>query len=379
MKFLFWVLFILIAYTYAGYPFLLWVLGKGMRKPVKKVANEPTVTVILSAFNEEKHIEAKLSNLLDMDYPDEKIEILVGSDGASDATDEIISKVRSPRVRFFRFVSNLGKPSVLNALVQEARGSVLVFTDARQAFDRQAIRMLVRNFSDPAVGCVSGELYFKNETKGRIEKGMDAYWRYEKFLRRNESEIGSMLGATGAIYAIRRELYAKLPVDILVDDMYTPLRIVSRGYRAVFESEAKAYDRPSTKSREELKRKVRTLAGNYQIFFLLPRLLVPGKSSVAWQLISHKLMRLLIPFFLFGLFVANLFLLRSGIYRLVLAAQFLFYGLAAWEWYAEKKGSGKKSIGSIPYMFCLLNYCAFAGLVRFLQGGQKAAWERAYA
>lgn len=379
MEILFWLFFILIAYTYAGYPFILLLLSKSMKRPVNKSPEEPSVTIILSAFNEEKWIESKLHNLLEMDYPEDKIEILVGSDGASDTTDQIISRVKSPRVRFFRFVSNLGKPSVLNALVEEAHGSILVFTDARQEFDKKAIRMLVRNFNDPAVGCVSGELYFKNTSDGRIERGMDAYWRYEKFLRRNESEIGSMLGATGAIYAIRRELFTKVPVNILVDDMYIPLQMVSRGYRAVFESEAEAYDVPSTKSKEEFKRKVRTLAGNYQIFFLLPGLLQPGKSAVAWQLISHKLLRLMIPFFLLGLFTANLFLLQSVFYRLTFCAQILFYGLAAWEWQAERKGYGKRSIGYIPYMFCLLNYCAFFGLIRFLEGKYKATWERAYA
>ncbi|MBI4430111.1 MAG: glycosyltransferase family 2 protein [Candidatus Omnitrophica bacterium] len=379
MEALFWVFFILIVYTYAGYPFALLVLSKWRNRPALKAQMEPAVTVILSAFNEQKWIEAKLFNLLNMDYPEKKIEILVGSDGASDATDQIISKVRSPRVRFFRFVSNLGKPNVLNALAKEAHGAILIFTDARQEFDRKAIRMLVRNFNDPSVGCVSGELYFRQEGSGRIEKGMDAYWRYEKFLRKKESEIGSMLGATGAIYAIRREWYTELPLNILVDDMYLPLHIVHRGYRAVFESEAKAFDVPSQKSNEEFKRKVRTLAGNYQVFFLLPALLVPWKSSVAWQLFSHKLLRLLIPFFLVGIFAVNLFLLDSAFYRVSLAAQFLFYGLALREWLSERMGIGKRSVGYIPYMFCLLNYCAFIGLIRFLEGRQKAAWERAYA
>lgn len=381
MTILFWIFFLLIVYTYAGYPLGLLLLSRWRKKPVNKGHCEPRVSIILSAFNEEKAIEAKLLNLLDIDYPEDKIEILVGSDGASDRTDEIISRVRSPRVRFFRFVANLGKPHVLNALIEEARGEILVFTDARQEFDRKSVRMLVRNFHDPAVGCVSGELFFKADecSVGRIEKGMDAYWRYEKFLRKKESEIGSMLGATGAIYAARKEIFPKLPEDILVDDLYAPLEMVSRGYRAVFDSEAHAYDRPSQKSAEEFKRKVRTLAGNYQILVRLPNLLNPGRSPVAWQLISHKVLRLAVPFLLIGLLTVNLFLINSTFYRIVFLGQIAFYGLAALEGFLERKRFWKKGLGYLPYMFCLLNYCALMGFVRFASGKHKAAWEKAYA
>ncbi|MDD4861198.1 MAG: glycosyltransferase family 2 protein [Candidatus Omnitrophica bacterium] len=379
LQILFWLILAVIFYTYAGYALILFLLSRVIKKPVSKDQSTPKVSVIISAFNEEKNIEKKLNNLLAIDYPMDALEILIGSDGAWDKTDQIISHFPSSQVRFYKFIRNLGKPSVLNDLVKEAHGAIVVFTDVRQEIHPKSIRALVANFADPAVGCVSGELYFKAETeaqKGTIGRGMGVYWNYEKFLRKRESEIGSMLGATGAIYAIRRKLFPYIPDDILVDDMFVPLAIISQGYRAVFESEARAFDRPSEEGREEFTRKVRTLAGNFQLFVQFPHLFHPFKSPVAWQFFSHRLLRVTAPFFLILLFVINLFLVTQPFYLICFVLQSLFYGVAAGE--AMKKGRNKRGIGYIAYTFCLLNAAAFAGFFRFLRGGQKAAWQKAY-
>lgn len=379
---LFWCSAGAIAYTYFLYPVFLFLLGLTVGKKVRRGFSEPFVSVILSVFNEEKMIREKIENLLSLDYPRGKFEILIGSDGASDRTDEIISSFRAPQVRFFRFVANFGKPNVLRALVQEAKGSVIVFTDARQAFDPKAVRALVENFHDGSVGCVSGELCFPPANGAESTgKGMDRYWSYEKFLREKESQIGSMLGATGAIYAIRKDLFPDLPKNILVDDMYIPLSIIGRGYRAVFEREARAYEKRLSKSgAEEMTRKVRTLAGNYQIFSYFPDLFIPFKSPIAWQLFSHKFLRLLVPFFLLVLLGSNLFLLGSPLYAFFFVCQAVFYFLAFLEMKKEKKPArAGRGIGYIPYTFCLLNFSAFLGLVRFLRGNPNASWEKAYA
>ncbi len=378
---LFWCSAGAIAYAYFLYPIFLFLLSLTAGKKVRKGFSEPFVSVILSVFNEEKMIREKIENLLSLDYPRDQFEILIGSDGASDRTDEIISDFRMPQVRFFRFVSNFGKPNVLRALVEEAKGPVIVFTDARQAFDSKAVRALVENFHDGAVGCVSGELCFPAAGAQSTGKGMDRYWSYEKFLRQKESEIGSMLGATGAIYAIRKDLFPDLPKNILVDDMYIPLSIVRRGYRAVFEREARAYEkRLSQSGGEEMTRKVRTLAGNYQIFSYFPDLFIPFKSPIAWQLFSHKFLRLLVPFFLLALFGSNLFLLASPWYAFFFACQAAFYFLALSEAQKEKRPARVgRGIGYIPYTFCLLNFSAFLGLLRFLRGKLNASWEKAYA
>ena len=380
MTLLFWISLLLVFYTYVGYPMVLFVASLFLRKEIRKRRSEPRVSVILSAFNEEKWIQKKLENLLQLDYPHEKLEILIGSDGASDGTDQIISHCRSPRVRFFRFVRNFGKPYVLNALLQEANGSIVVFTDVRQEFDPRAIRELVANFEDPAIGCVSGELCFKagnNGKRGSVAAGVGAYWNYEKFLRKKESGIGSMLGATGAIYAIRRNLFTEVPLDILVDDMYLPLSIIEKGYRVIFEPEARAYDWPSSQGKQEFKRKVRTLAGNYQMLTHFPTLLIPFKSPVAWQFFSHKVLRLLAPFFLVLLGVSNFFLLLSPFYPIFFTAQTLFYGLAVWEFWRAEGRKGKKGLGYLPYMFCLLNYSALVGLFKFLAKKQRVTWGKA--
>lgn len=387
LKILFFYFLGLTVYTYAGYPLLLFVVSRIIRPRIKKKEFRPTVSIVMSAFNEEKYIEKKLENLLTLDYPHGQLEIIVGSDGGSDTTDQIISKFRSSQIRFFRFVANQGKPQVLNALVREAHGEILVFTDARQEMEKSALRELTANFSDPQIGCVSGELLFRDVRTGTIGKGMDAYWKYEKMLRRFESNLSSMLGATGAIYAVRRHLFTPLPDNILVDDMYLPLSIIQRGYRAVFESRAHAYDHTSAKGKEEFKRKVRTLQGNYQIFELFPSLLTPIKSPIAWQFFSHKFLRLMVPFCMVGLFATNLALLALPPFRWIFALQMLFYGLAYIEGaretlHMQKTFEGrprKKTIGFIPYTFCLLNYSALRALFQYaLSDKTSAAWGKAY-
>lgn len=386
MSVVFWIIFSLIFYAYAGYPLLLWLYSIVRQRKVEKGAFEPKVSVVISAFNEEKFIERKLINLLELSYPESKLEILVGSDGASDRTDEIVSKFRSPRIRFFRFISNFGKPHVLNSLMKEANGSIIVFTDARQRFKKDAVRELVENFHDPTVGSVSGELHFDDpEEAGSVGKGMDVYWKYEKFLRRTESKIGSMIGATGAIYAIRRRLFTPIPKEVLVDDMYTPLAIVEKGYRAIFEGNAAAYDLASSQGSQEFRRKVRTLAGNWQIFQYFPNLFNPAKSSLAIQFLSHKVLRLMVPFLLIALYLVNLFLLQEIFFCIFFILQTLFYGLALLEHRASHKrktaegASKKKGIGYIPYTFCVLNGAALVGFWDFATKKTQGSWKKAYA
>lgn len=382
--FFFWFLLGWIVYTYAGYPVLVWFASRLCRRPVKRGDYEPTISVIVSAFNEEKWIERKIENLLALDYPSEKIEILTGSDGARDQTDERICRFETSQVRFFRFVTNRGKPHVLNALAKEARGEILLFTDVRQELAPDAAKVLTRNFADPQVGCVSGELHFK-DAQAAVGKGMDFYWRYEKFLRDCESDLGSMLGATGAIYALRRHLFSPLPLDILVDDMYLPLSVVKNGFRAVFDRSAHACDRASERGLEEFKRKVRTLAGNYQIFVHFPGLFHPLKSPVAWQLFSHKFLRLLVPFLLAALFLINFFLIPvSQVYKIFFLMQIFFYQSALMEAVRDRKhdlsaGPRKRRLGYLAYTFCVLNCSAFVAFITFLNRKYHGVWEKAYS
>ena len=332
----------------------------------------------MSAYNEDRWIGKKIENILQCDYPKDRIEILVGSDGSTDNTNSIISDMANEIVKPYVFQERRGKPSVINDLTARAKGDVLVFCDIRQRFEKDAIVNLVANFTDEKVGCVSGELIFDNANANGVAEGVGMYWGYEKIIRKAESDIHSMLGATGAIYAIRRELYSGLPENTILDDVYTPLSIARKGYRCIFDTEAKAYDNPISMPQEEYRRKVRTLAGNYQIFSKFKMMLIPFLNPVAIPLISHKLLRVLAPFFMISLLISNIVIARVNFYASVLLCQIIFYILAILGsiTYRNDKKRPLVRIASTAYMFCLMNFTAIAGLYRFIFGKQEVAWEK---
>ena len=261
---------------------------------------------------------------------------------------------------------------MLNLLAEKATGEILVFTDARQRIDKQALHHLVKNFGESTVGCVSGELVLE-AANGSIGEGVGFYWRYEKFIRSRESKVDSAIGATGALYALRRSLYSPMPSETILDDLYIPMKAVAQGFRTLFEGEALVYDDASSSPRQEYERKVRTLAGNYQSFAELSEMLNPFKSRVALQFISHKLLRILAPFFLLMLFCSNIFLLHFHVLRLFFFLQCAFYLFAL---LGAVTAGRLKRIFSAPYVFCLLNISALAGLYRYLSGRQQVTWNR---
>jgi poly-beta-1,6-N-acetyl-D-glucosamine synthase len=351
---LFWLSGLTILYVYAGYPALLAMAARLRPRPVRWGAEGdmalPGVSIIVAARNEAARLPARVDNLLKLAYPADRVEVIVALDGADDASLAAL-RPYGTRIRVLRLARG-GKPSALNAAVAEAQGEILVFADARQQFARDALRALVSNFADPEVGGVSGELVLdceagaqhapargSSEAGSSIAEGVGAYWRYEKWLRRHESAVGSMLGATGAIYALRRSLWRPLPPDTLLDDVLAPMRVVLAGYRVVFDHRARAFDRATAASSVEAARKTRTLAGNYQILWQEPRLLLPGMNPVWIQYLSHKVGRLLVPYALVGLLVSSAALAPAGgIYVLAFAAQIGFYGLAGYGAWLESRG-----------------------------------------
>jgi cellulose synthase/poly-beta-1,6-N-acetylglucosamine synthase-like glycosyltransferase len=383
----FWILLTLIFYCYFAYPLFLAAVARLASTSVQKGAYEPHVSVVLSVWNEEDVIERKMRNLLSLDYPVEELDFWIGSDGSTDQTEEILSNIRDPRVHLIANAERRGKMATINALVEATRRPpaedlIIVFTDARQIFEASAIRELVANFADPAIGCVSGELIFKKkEGEGGTARGVNLYWNYEKFLRSQESKIHSMLGATGAIYAIRRELFEQIPVDIVLDDMYVPLKIIQKGYRAIFDESAKAYDHAADSPREEHRRKARTLFGNYQIFGVFPDMFNPLRSPIAIQLFSHKLLRVIAPFLMIALFTVNVPLTAIGFYRLVFIFQVLFYAMAITGALSRHRKHGIFKLISkvcyVPYVFCLLNFSALSGFIQFITKKQEVTWEKA--
>jgi len=380
MIFLFWFLLILIVYCYFGYPILIGLAAKCSRHQTQHGNNEPPVSIILSIWNEEDVIKKKIENLLSLDYPKEKFEILIGSDGSTDRTQDIIRQYSDPRIQLFENSHRQGKMFTINHLVEKAKSEIIVFTDARQNFEHDAIKNLVSNFSDPIIGCVSGELLFSKKD-GATAQGINLYWNYEKWIRRNESDVHSMLGATGAIYAIRRELYTNIPVGIVLDDMFVPIKIIQQGFRAIFDPSAKAYDEVSDSPKEEHSRKARTLFGNYQIFWIFRAMFNPLKSPIALQLFSHKLLRILIPFFMIALLFINWNLLDVSFFADFFYLQIVFYGMAAIGGLARHQKYGILKIISkaccVPYVFCLLNFSALIGFFRFTRSKQDVMWKKA--
>lgn len=332
VKFVFWLSFFVILYTYVGYPLVLSGWRSLRRQKVKKREILPSVSVIVAAYNEERVIERKLKNLFGLDYPASLLEIIVSSDGSTDQTEAKVSRWKEqypngPSLLLLTAPAHVGKAAALNRAVAHARGEILVFTDARQTLDRKAAAALVSNFADDRVGAVSGELILVDRPGGEGASGVGLYWRYEKWLRKMESDVDSMLGATGAIYAIRKSLYDPIPAETILDDVLIPMQAVFKGYRTVFEPNALAYDFIAKRTENEFARKVRTLAGNYQLLWGIDTLWSWRKNRVFFQYFSHKVARLVVPFMLMLLLFSNLFLMQ-GVYLVFLWLQIVWYGLA---------------------------------------------------
>ena len=312
---------VLVLYVVVGYPVLLALRARWGTVPVNTKPLELSVTVILPVHNGEAWIEDKIRNLLALDYPRGSVEIIVVSDGSTDATDAIAA--RFP-VQFVR-IHKSGKAGALNCALQRARGEILFFTDVRQPLDPMALRHLVDCFSDPAVGVATGELTIR-DGKSREEANIGLYWKYEKWIRRRLSRIDSVLGATGCIYAMRRSLARPMPVDTLLDDVHLPMQAFFAGYRIVMEEKASAYDTP-TGLATEFRRKVRTQAGVYQLIGQFPALM--GVRNRMWlDFVSYKFGRLMLPFLLVGIF-GSAFILTDPWRVIMVGAQVAFYSLAA--------------------------------------------------
>ncbi len=364
MQLLFWISVAGILYTYAGYPILLRVFG--IRKPLIRGPYAPTVSIILAAKNEAANLPRKLAALRTSSYPPELLQIVIASDGSTDATEEILRE--APDVVPVLLQPSVGKAEAVNQAVRRATGEVLVCLDVRQSLDPDAIRQLVSCLADPAVGAVSGELLLEDATGQPSADGLGIYWKIEKLTRKLESATGSVVGVTGAIYAIRRELFRPIPKGTLLDDVLIPMQVARAGKRVIFHSGAVARDRIFADRGKEFGRKVRTLTGNYQMLQLAPWLLSPA-NPLLFRLISHKLLRLVVPLFLLVLLFSSA-LAGAPFYKFVFALQMLFYLLATIGLLRPTTRRGR-AVG-IPYTFCMLNAAAAMAFYNFVGG--RARW-----
>ncbi len=376
-KLIFWVSILALFYTYMGYPAVIYLLARLSGKRVARSAAQPRVSVVVACHNEAHNIGSRINNLLASDYPAELLEIIVVSDGSTDGTAETARQTRSPRVRALHYKNRMGKAAALNLGVENASGEVVVFADARQRFEPCAIRELVASLSDPGVGAVSGELIIDAPAGSPVGEGVGLYWKYEKWIRKSESSFNSVIGATGAIYAIRRELWKPLPASTILDDVYTPMRIALGGRRVVFEEKARAYDRSAASAGGEFARKVRTLTGNYQLCQIMPRLLLPW-GVLAFQFYSHKLMRLVAPVFLLLLLASSAVAVVSYppdlVYQAALAFQMVFYACVLAGAYLLRRNR-KVRLLSFAYVFSVMNAAALVGLFYFVTG-KRDIWVR---
>lgn len=377
MTLLFWASVAAIVYAYIGYPCALAILARMAGRPVRKsrtATGAPGVSIIIAARNEAARLPARIQNLLNQEYSGPR-QIVVVSDGSTDDTADALRPF-GEAVELVEIPPS-GKAVALNAGVARARHELLVFADARQTFAADALAHLVANFADPSVGGVTGELVLDCERDALardgspVGEGVGLYWRYEKWMRRQESRLHSTLGATGAIYAMRRSLWSPLPPGTLLDDVLAPMRAVLQGARVIFDDEALAYDRVAADAKEEQRRKVRTIAGNYQILALEPRLLNPLRNPVWLQYVSHKILaRLIVPFALIVAFVSSALLAADGvIYMTAFLAQAFFYLLAAYG--ARMKGLVARA-ARIAYAFTVMNAAGLEALVVMARG--RAQW-----
>ena len=376
-----------VVYSYAVYPIVLVFLG-GLQQTLRDVAfvlrkvdrrraaaaQLPEVAVVIAAFNEEQHIGARIANLLALDYPSERIRVFVGSDGSTDGTADILRALDDPRVTACIYTVNRGKASVLNELLACVTAPVVVFSDANTRFDQQAIRRLVAHFEDPGVGAVSGEL----RLAGAAGDNQDSlYWRVEQLLKNFEARLGGLLGANGAIYAIRRRLWQELPPDTICDDFCVAMNIAAAGHRLVYEPTAWAEEDTPAGIGDEYARRVRIGIGNFQALFRHPEYLYQAGPATALTYLSHKVLRWVAPHLLLLALAASILLAPMSVgWSLAAAVQVVGYATATWLYRRSLAGRRLPPLGRMAAFLLALNWAFLVGSWRFATGRYRGSWLR---
>ena len=374
---IFWGAWLVVLYTYVLFPLLLHVLARlfGNRQPaeVAQVETAPRVAMVVAAFNEAHVIYDKLRNTWELDYPRDRFELVIGSDGSSDNTANILRACEDSRLRAFPFSERRGKISVLNDLMQRVDADIVVMSDANTMYAPDAIWKLVRRFSDPKVGCVSGELSLEQEG-GTSGEGL--YWKYEGWIKRNEGRLGFLIGCNGGIFAIRRELYEPLPPSTIVEDFVLSMRVLEKGHRVEFEPAAKATEPPAVNSKAEMIRKIRIGAGGFQALSLTRSLLHPKFGLRSFAFWGHKVLRWCVPLALFAGLLANIALaVEQTSYLAALALQAGGAIIAGLAYRTRSRPALPRWTRPISY-FYLMNFALLCGFFRYLRGTQRVTWDR---
>lgn len=372
---LFWLSIAALGYTYVGYPLLLLAVS-GMRGRTLRRKNwVPTVSVIITAYNEERDLASKLENTLALDYPKEQLEIIVASDCSTDRTDQIVEEFAIRGVRLYRQSTRLGKTAAQNAAVERARGEIILFSDATTLYRPDVLRVIVSDFADPSVGCVAGRLIYVDPTASNVGHGARSYWGYETFLKRHESRASSLIGASGCLYAVRRSAYVPLYHEACSDFLIVT-KVVEQGLRAVYEPDAICTEETNRRAGKELRMRVRVITQTLTDLWHHRAMMNPLRSGFyAVQLVSHKVLRYFVPIFLLTILLTSSLLARPSLfYAGALTAQVCLYGAAALAWCLERIGMRSPWL-ALPQYFVLANLAALIAFYKFLSGERYACWE----
>lgn len=377
MVFIFWFSLLALAYIYLGYPLLIYLWGCAWPAPLRKSDQSPLVTILISAYNEEREIGKTIENKLKLDYPIERFEIIVISDGSSDRTEEIVRRyveTSGGKVRMLVQSPRQGKTAALNRAVAEARGELLVFSDANSLYAHDVLRNLVRNFGDPRVGYVTGKMVYGVIGDAGVGDGCSAYMRYENFLRACETRAGSVVGVDGGIDAMRKSLYRPMRADQL-PDFVQPLMVVEQGFRVIYEPEALLREDALKSGEAEYRMRVRVALRALWALKDMRQLLWPTHDPLfAFQLFSHKLLRYMAFIFMLLLLIANISLWnRDEFYRVTMLLQVLFYASAGIGYFREQRGKSSRWL-YLPYYFVLINAGAAHAFLKFLIGKKQVLW-----
>lgn len=375
IMFLFWTALALIVYTYLLYPLLLLVRGLLFRQSYASAEVPHTVSIVIAARNEAQSIEKKLLNMQVLDYPRDRLEIIIASDGSTDATEEIVRKWADRGVRLLA-LPRVGKADALNAAVETSTGDILVFSDANSMFEANALHALVRPFADPRIGGVAGNQRYLNKKGQKANQGEQSYWNFDRLLKKFQSTAGNAISATGAIYAIRRSLFQPIPAGV-TDDFVTSTRVIAQGYRLVFAPDAVAFEPASESNSAEFTRKVRITTRGLQGVLVMRTLLNPFHYGFyAVELFSHKILRRLVVFPLILLAITSPFLWNSGLfYQLATLGQIGFYGLAALGLLTRETALGHRKYFALPLFFCVVYAASLLATINILRGRRIDRWE----
>lgn len=377
MEFLFFFSAGCFIYTFIGYPIILLLLTKNKNStallPIDiDIETYPELSVVICIYNGADKLEARINNILTSNYPENKLSIIVVSDGSTDSPEKVINKMALSNVKLIHYNENKGKTYAINIGVAEVKTSLIAFADVRQTFCPNALKYLTLQFKDSKVGAASGNLKILSSDNKSEDPGL--YWRYEKWIRQNESKIHSLLGVTGAIYMARTALIPEVPHNSLLDDMFIPLCMVKKGYKIKFVEEAVAYDQSSATLKEEFYRKVRTLAGNFQLLTQLPWLLSPVKNPLFWQFLSHKVMRLFMPYALIIALITSYFS-EALVLNILFFLQLNFYSYSYMAYQLIKKGVNVP-FSSICASFCSLQIAAIVAGWKYYLGNPLSLWRK---